>query len=259
MRIAMYMAVALVILSVITEIECSSNKSARSSAHTEPIRRRGNISQRGRRKNIWSYNPGHRSLAFLIAGEVEVVSPPPVESVTGVEYRCLGCCRERSAGYKSPAIPDPSNRVGRLVLRPDGLAVIGTEPNSVNDKCLGCCEDGVTPTNGVTTVTMVTRRGDITMATRRVMKPPVTGRQRAWQSQRRPANQKPCNPPGCHPNRRIQSSSSSEEISMVRRPPPRSRMQPIRSRMDSRCRHLGCRSPLGSNGDDSSSSSSEED
>ncbi|CAI9619408.1 unnamed protein product [Staurois parvus] len=241
MRMAAYLAVALVVLSVIVEAERSTNREAQRPAPAEPIRRRGTVNQRGRKKTIWSYNPGHRSLAFLVAGEVEVVSPPPVDSVTGVEYRCLGCCGERAlVGGKSTSSPRPSNRVGRIVLRPDGLAVIGTEPNSVNDRCLGCCEDNGVTTSGTTTTTTTTAT---TTKARRVMKIPITGRQRAWQARR--------GAPYENPNWRFESSSSSEEISMVRRPPPRSRFQPIRSRG---CDHHGCRSPLGSVVDDSSSS-----
>lgn len=248
MRMAAYLAVALVILSVIAEVESSRDRAVRSSAPAEPMRRRGLVTQRGRKKTIWSYNPGHRSLAFLVAGEVEVVSPPPVDAVTGVEYRCLGCCGERApSGSKTTSSPQPSNRVGRLVLRPDGLAVIGTEPNSVNDRCLGCCEDIVTPIDGVMTVTTSgTTTTSTTTKVGRVMKVPVTGRQRVWQAQR--------GAPYENPNWRFESSSSSEEISRVRRPPQRSRLQPIRSRMDVSCRHLGCRTPLGSIVDDSSSS-----
>ncbi|XP_040211307.1 uncharacterized protein LOC120941743 [Rana temporaria] len=251
MRMAAYLAVALVVLSVIAEAEGSRDRAVRSSAPAEPMRRRGSVTQRGRKKTIWSYNPGHRSLAFLVAGEIEVVSPPPGDAVTGAEYRCLGCCGERTPfGSKTTSSPQPSNRVGRLVLRPDGLAVIGTEPNSVNDRCLGCCEDSVTPINGVTTT--VTTSGTTTATTTTttkagvVMKVPITGRQRVWQA--------PRGAPYENPNWRFESSSSSEEISRVRHPPRRSRFQPIRSRVEERCRHLGCRSPLGSIVDDSSSS-----
>ncbi|XP_077349762.1 uncharacterized protein LOC143997818 [Lithobates pipiens] len=250
MRMAAFLAVALVVLSVIGEVESSRDKAVRSSAPADPMRRRGLVTQRGRKKTIWSYNPGHRSLAFLVAGEVEVVSPPPGEAVTGVEYRCLGCCGERAPfGSKMTSTPQPSNRVGLLVLRPDGLAVIGTEPNSVNDRCLGCCEDSVTPNNGAMAVTTSgTTNTSPTTTTKvgRVMKVPVTGRQRVWQAQR--------GAPYENPDWRFESSSSSEEISRVRRPPQHSRLQPIRSRMEVRCRHIGCRSPLGSIVDDSSSS-----
>ncbi|XP_072269215.1 uncharacterized protein [Pyxicephalus adspersus] len=246
MRMAAYLAVVLLVLGVLAEAQSSSDRTARSSAHTEPIRRR-NVSQRGRKKTIWSYNPGHRSLAFLVAGEVEVASPSPLEPLTGADYRCLGCCGERAPlGGKPTSIQEPSNRVGRIVLRPDGLAVIGTEPNSVNDRCLGCCEESATPINVVTTVTT---RG--TTKAGRFMEAPITGRQWAWQTQRRPTYEEPCIPPKCNPNWRFESSSSSEE---VRRSPLRNRMQPIRGRMEIRCRHLGCRSPVGSVVDDSSSS-----
>lgn len=231
MRMAAYLAVALVVLSVIAEVESCRDRAVRSSAPAELMRRWGLWTQREQKKNIWSYKPGDRSPISLGAGEVEVVSPPPVDAVTGVEYRCLGCCGERApSGSKKTSNPQPSNRVGRLVLRPDGLAVIGTEPYSVNDRCLGCCENIVTSIDGVMTVITV----------------PVTGRQRVWQAQR--------GAPYENPNWRFKSSSSSEEISRVRRPPQRSRLQPIRSRMDVSCRHLGCRTPLGSIVDDSSSS-----
>ncbi|XP_041421639.1 uncharacterized protein XB22065625.L isoform X3 [Xenopus laevis] len=44
---------------------------------------------RTRKKSTWSYNPGHRSLAFLVAGEVETMTPNPKETEATEEFRCL--------------------------------------------------------------------------------------------------------------------------------------------------------------------------
>ncbi|XP_068091469.1 uncharacterized protein [Hyperolius riggenbachi] len=251
MRVLVLLAAVLMItLSVLTEVESSSNRAPRRSSKVELIRRRGSLVQRGRRKNIWSYNPGHRSLAFLVAGEVEMASPPPTQPVTEGEYRCLGCCGVKTpVSAKGTTRPELSNRVDESVLQPYSYRGIGTEPNAVNDPCLGCCEVKVTPW------TLVTMSPTTTTARREVKAPTVT-RQRPWQAQRYADTERPCVPPRCVPNWRHESSSSSEEMTVDRRPPPpRSRMQPIRQRVGPHCRRLGCRTPLGSTvGGDSSSS-----
>ncbi|KAM9306054.1 uncharacterized protein PAF06_013160 [Gastrophryne carolinensis] len=244
MRIAVSLVVLLVALSILIEAETSRSRAqTRTPGRADAIRRRGNLGQRGRKKTIWSYNPGHRSLAFLVAGEVEVASPPPGRAVTGAEYRCLGCCGEKTPGTgKTTPRPQLSNRVDQILLHPNDLGAIGAEPNSVIDLCLGCCEDGAIPSPRVRTTT---RAG-------RVTKAPAVTRQRPWQAQRATTRERPCVRPHCNPNWRYEASSSSEEV--VRRPPPRSRTQLQQSRMGPRCRHLGCRSPLGSIVKDSSSS-----
>ncbi|XP_044149683.1 uncharacterized protein LOC122938318 isoform X2 [Bufo gargarizans] len=215
--------------------------------------------QRGRKKSIWSYKPGHRSLAFLVAGEVDVVSPPPVTPGTG-DYRCLGCCGDKEMILgKSTAAPKISNRVSRVLAPPAGPRNPGTEPNSINDRCLGCCEESVTPSLRVTAVTEVRsidrRTGSLLdrKTTTGSQSGATAGEQRAAQ---RP-HHLPCTSPRCNPDWRYESSSSSEEVPLFRRQGPRSRLQPLRFRTGSRCRHLGCRSALGSAED--SSSSSEED
>ncbi|XP_075070403.1 uncharacterized protein LOC142159420 isoform X2 [Mixophyes fleayi] len=146
---------ALVALSV--PVEAESPSQLKSSVRIESIKRRGNhnyplrMAQRGRKKSIWSYNPGHRSLAFLIAGEVAEVSPPPVDPETGMEYRCLGCCgASASVTVKTSISLELSNSVGQIVSRTEGIGALGTEPNAINDRCLGCCHKSVTPRLGVT-------------------------------------------------------------------------------------------------------------
>ncbi|XP_072010996.1 uncharacterized protein [Engystomops pustulosus] len=199
---------------------------------TPPLR----LTPRGRKKSIWSYKPGHRSLAFLVAGGVDTVSPPPLEPGTG-DYRCLGCCGVRvTIMGPSTSAPKISNRVSGL--HPPGPEPAGTEPNAINDRCLGCCEETVTPSLRATTPTQK-RITNKERATARKPRPRETPRPR-------PHVPPPCTPPKCNPTWRYEDSSSSEEMPLI-----------TRLRSGGRCRHLGCRSALG--GAPDSSSSSEED
>ncbi|XP_075070401.1 uncharacterized protein LOC142159420 isoform X1 [Mixophyes fleayi] len=247
---------ALVALSV--PVEAESPSQLKSSVRIESIKRRGNhnyplrMAQRGRKKSIWSYNPGHRSLAFLIAGEVAEVSPPPVDPETGMEYRCLGCCgASASVTVKTSISLELSNSVGQIVSRTEGIGALGTEPNAINDRCLGCCHKSVTPRLGVTPET----REGVTGVTGRGETAQTVGRQ--WQPQRGRIHDPLCIPPGCNRHWRVTSSSSSEEISVIRRHQPYRRSQPLQRRTGDPCRRLGCRTALGAIPD--SSSSSEED
>ncbi|XP_069585289.1 uncharacterized protein [Ranitomeya imitator] len=251
------MTLLLTALSVIVEGNSPRRGQMKASGQVEAVKKRGQrqpvrMIQRGRKKNIWSYNPGHRSLAFLVAGGVHTVSPPPVEPGTG-EYRCLGCCGDKvTAPGKASAAPQISNRVGRTLIAPEGIADLGTEPNSINDRCLGCCERSVTPSLRVTTLTE--RR--TTTGSKKVT---TAGNQQLRQRQRPRKSERRCTAPRCNPDWRYEASSSSEEVPVIRRHRPRDRLQPVQLRTGSRCRHLGCRSALGAAQDDSSSSSSEED
>lgn len=243
-------------LSVVVDGNSPSTGQLKSSGQVESVRRRGGPSQavrmapRGRKKSIWSYNPGHRSLAFLVAGEVVSVSPPPLEPGTG-DYRCLGCCGDKvTIPGKANAAPKISNRVSKIVVPSEGFGNLGTEPNSINDRCLGCCRESVTPS---LRVTPVTERGTPTGPQRGV----TAGKQRPQQGR---GHEPPCIPPKCNPDWRYESSSSSEEVPVRRhRRPATSRLQPIEQRTGNLCRHLGCRSSLGLGAAPDSSSSSEED
>ncbi|XP_073407312.1 uncharacterized protein [Dendrobates tinctorius] len=245
------MTLLLTALSVIVEGNSPSRGQMKVSGQVEAVKKRGHrqpvrMIQRGRKKNIWSYNPGHRSLAFLVAGGVHTISPPPVGAGTG-EYRCLGCCRDKvTAPGKASAAPKISNRVSRILITPEGIADLGTEPNSINDRCLGCCEQSVTLSPTVTTVTK--RRTTISS-----QKVTTAGNQQLRQTQKPRKSEPRCTAPRCNPDWRHEASSSSEEVPVMRR--HRGRMQPVPLR--SRCRHIGCRSALGAAQD--SSSSSEED
>ncbi|XP_073532548.1 uncharacterized protein [Phyllobates terribilis] len=245
------MTLLLTALSVLVDGNSPSRGQMKMSGQVEAVKKRGHrqpvrMIQRGRKKSIWSYNPGHRSLAFLVAGGVVTVSPPPVAPGTG-EYRCLGCCGDRvTAPGKASAAPKISNRVNRILLTPEGMADLGTEPNSINDRCLGCCEQSVTPSLRVTTVTGRKTR---------------TGSQRGTTAGNQPRRQTPrkseprCTTPRCNPDWRYEASSSSEEVPVIRRHRSRGRPQPVQLRTGSCCCHLGCRSALGAAPD----SSSEED
>lgn len=255
-------------LSVVVEESSAGTGQLKSSGQMESGRRRGGLiqpvrlAQRGRKKSIWSYNPGHRSLAFLVAGEVVTASPPPVEPGTG-EYRCLGCCEDKKRFLdRASTAPKISNQVNRILLPSERFRDLGTEPNSINDRCLGCCEESVSPSPRVTTATQMrttqqqTQRRITTGSEKRV----TAGIQRAAQERAQErAQETRCTPPKCSPDWRYESSSSSEEMPVIRRPRPRSRLQPIQLKTGSRCRHLGCRSSLGLGAVQDSSSSSEED
>ncbi|XP_073407313.1 uncharacterized protein [Dendrobates tinctorius] len=212
------MTLLLTALSVIVEGNSPSRGQMKVSGQVEAVKKRGHrqpvrMIQRGRKKNIWSYNPGHRSLAFL---------------------------------GKASAAPKISNRVSRILITPEGIADLGTEPNSINDRCLGCCEQSVTLSPTVTTVTK--RRTTISS-----QKVTTAGNQQLRQTQKPRKSEPRCTAPRCNPDWRHEASSSSEEVPVMRR--HRGRMQPVPLR--SRCRHIGCRSALGAAQD--SSSSSEED
>ncbi|KAM4028614.1 uncharacterized protein ACNLHF_023902 isoform 1-T5 [Anomaloglossus baeobatrachus] len=241
------------VLSVVIQGNSPSRGQVKSSGQMEVAKKRGShrqpmrMIQRGRKKSIWSYNPGHRSLAFLVAGGVDTVSPPPVEPGTG-EYRCLGCCGDRvTAPGKASAAPKISNRVSRILLTPEGFGDLGTEPNSINDRCLGCCEQSVTPSLRVTTVT---ERRTITGSQKRT----TAANQQPRQTPKQRKNEPRCTSARCNPDWRYEASSSSEEMPVIRRQRPRSRLQAVQLRPVNRCRHLGCRSALGAAQDDSSSS-----
>ncbi|XP_053569650.1 uncharacterized protein LOC128660068 isoform X3 [Bombina bombina] len=85
---------ALVSLSDLVNAQVPAERKLRNSTQTVATKRRGHgnqplrSAQRGRKKSIWSYNPGHRSLAFLIAGEVVTSKPMDL----GPDNHCLGCC-----------------------------------------------------------------------------------------------------------------------------------------------------------------------
>ncbi|XP_069816674.1 uncharacterized protein [Dendropsophus ebraccatus] len=293
------LALLLTALTVVIDGNSPSKGQLQRSGQAQSVRRRGAISQpvritqRGRKKSIWSYNPGHRSLAFLVAGEVDTVTPPPVEPGTG-EYRCLGCCGDRvTIPGKSTAAPKLSNRVSRILQRSDGPGELGTEPNSINDRCLGCCEESVTP-SPVTEERSTQRhlqRGAPTEPQRGAPTGPqrgaTAGHQGPRQPQQRPqqpqqgprqpqqgprqpqqgprqpqqgrVNKAPCIPPKCNPDWIYESSSSSEEMPAIRHHGARSRLQSVQLRSGNLCRHLGCRSALGLEIAPDSSSSSEED
>lgn len=236
-------------LSVVVDGTSPSKGQLKSSGQMDSVRRRGGPSQpvrmtpRGRKKSIWSYNPGHRSLAFLVAGEVVSVSPPPIEPWTG-DYRCLGCCGDKvTIPGKASAAPKISNRVSRILLPSEGFGDLETEPNAINGRCLGCCEESVTPSLRVTTMT---QRGTPTGPQKGVT---------AGKPQQGRGYQRPCIPPKCNPDWRYESSSSSEEVPVRRH--QRLAASRLQQRTGNRCRHLGCRSALGAVPD--SSSSSEED
>ncbi|KAG9472743.1 hypothetical protein GDO78_017450 [Eleutherodactylus coqui] len=60
-------------LSVVVEGNgATTRQQLKSPGQIQLVRRRGGLNQpvrmaqRGRKKSIWSYNPGHRSLAFLV-------------------------------------------------------------------------------------------------------------------------------------------------------------------------------------------------
>ncbi|XP_063780717.1 uncharacterized protein LOC134928670 [Pseudophryne corroboree] len=258
MRCAIFLT--LLALGVIVEAESPRNKQIRSAVRFDSSKRRGILqysprtAQRGRKKSIWSYNPGHRSLAFLVAGKVEEASPPPIDPESGLEYHCLGCCGAKApVSGKATTSPELSNTVGQIVFRTEGNGALETEPNAINDRCLGCCQKTVTPSLGVTPRT----REGTTSETRRGETLQTMGRQRPQKPQREGIYNSPCVLPRCNPHRRVMSSSSSEEIYVTRHHRQHGRFQPLQHRTGNQCRHLGCRTALGSIPD--SSSSSEED
>ncbi|XP_053322588.1 uncharacterized protein LOC128496812 [Spea bombifrons] len=238
---------ALVLLAAVAGIvtaETPTDKKVKSSAQPEAAKRRGPAAPRGRRRNIWSYNLGHRSLAFLVAGDVEVGTPPAGTVDPAPEYRCLGCC---GAGWspsgRGVADQDVANAIGQSVLRREELAGLGAEPNSVADRCLGCCQQDVTPAPG--------HRGGVragaAAGAERGPRGPTTYGQRKWQAKPEQSRNDPCGRRGC-PLGSEASSSSEEDVVGVR-----GRRTDIKP--GDPCRYLGCRSPLGSFED----SSSEED
>ncbi|XP_075684401.1 uncharacterized protein LOC142652630 [Rhinoderma darwinii] len=179
-----------------------------------------------------------------VAGEVDTVSPPPQTPGTG-EYRCIGCCKVKvTIPGKSASAPKISNRLSGIHFPSEGFRDLGTEPNAINDRCLGCCDDGVTLGLRVTTVTKSGTTGGSGKGV-------TAGNQRPRQQER--GYEPPCTPPKCRPDWRYEASSSSEEMPVIRR----QRLHPALFRTGTLCRHRGCRSALGAGQD--SSSSSEED
>ncbi|CAH2281671.1 Hypothetical predicted protein [Pelobates cultripes] len=251
--------------SVIGQLESLNDKKLGNSTLLETSKRKGYTSKplrsgqllrsgpRGRRKNIWSYNLGHRSLAFLVAGEVEVGTPPSFSLDPGSEYHCHGCCEaETTPTGRRIAEPDVPNTILRSIYRKEELSRIGTEPNSVADRCLGCCVFPVTPTPAPARRTMPGITAGMDVALRR--QTPDQPWTRQTLPERRPGTS--CNRHGCPPDWSSESSSSSEEdFREMRNQRASRRRPPLRHRPGDACRFLGCRSPLGFYSD----SSSEED
>ncbi|KAM4687529.1 uncharacterized protein O3C94_006042 isoform 2-T2 [Discoglossus pictus] len=250
---------ALAALTDLGEAESPNDKKSRNSTQVVVTKRRGHASQplrsgqRGRKKSIWSYKPGHRSLAFLVAGDV--VTSPPVDLGPDSEHRCIGCCEEGGANFDE-RITDPTidNKVDESLLRTQSLDGIVAEPNSVTDRCLGCCVETPTPT----------MRGAAELKTpeaRRQVEKQTTNRQPLWPALVERDQDPPCGKRDCGLDWSSESDSSSEEAGMRRgtrtmmESRRRSQLPPLQHHTGHRCRHLGCRSALGSNVD----SSSEED
>ncbi|KAM4706246.1 uncharacterized protein WCC33_010980 [Rhinophrynus dorsalis] len=248
-RLSPLLLLALAAASVIVEAENPQDKKLTISAQNEVGKGKTNPSQpirfaqRGRKKSIWSYKPGHRSLAFLTAGDVELATPPPGQLYPGVELRCLGCC---GAGETY------SIRQRNSVLRTEDIAGMGIESNAIPDLCLGCCDEFVTPFSEIPEQTTVQSAA----APGTVRRTETTVRQHSWTDPREKNNETPCVHQGCISEGSSESQSSSEEVPRARRTHRmRSQVRPPQGRMGDACRYLGCRSPLGSFSD----SSSEED
>ncbi|XP_053569649.1 uncharacterized protein LOC128660068 isoform X2 [Bombina bombina] len=138
---------ALVSLSDLVNAQVPAERKLRNSTQTVATKRRGHgnqplrSAQRGRKKSIWSYNPGHRSLAFLIAGEVVTSKPMDL----GPDNHCLGCCGQGGVVRgRNNTDSNIENRLGESVTRVWDMEDFGGEPNSINGRCLGCCEERTT-------------------------------------------------------------------------------------------------------------------
>ncbi|CAH2281670.1 Hypothetical predicted protein [Pelobates cultripes] len=188
-----------------------------------------------------------------VAGEVEVGTPPSFSLDPGSEYHCHGCCEaETTPTGRRIAEPDVPNTILRSIYRKEELSRIGTEPNSVADRCLGCCVFPVTPTPAPARRTMPGITAGMDVALRR--QTPDQPWTRQTLPERRPGTS--CNRHGCPPDWSSESSSSSEEdFREMRNQRASRRRPPLRHRPGDACRFLGCRSPLGFYSD----SSSEED
>ncbi|KAE8595280.1 hypothetical protein XENTR_v10015674 [Xenopus tropicalis] len=200
---------------------------------------------KNRKKTIWSYKPGHRSLAFLVAGEVETITSNPKEIEATEEFRCLDCC----GAVEMPAGGRITNeRMGQSVITMEELERMEIETNSITDRCLGCCDGYGTPLPGH----IGYPGGGITTGVTRGRRGP-TGRQPSHPPPQRNSPH-PCAQRPCRPALSSESDSSSEESPGARRSRAM-RHHRTSGQSQNLCRYLGCRSPLGTYG----SSSSEED
>ncbi|XP_069499196.1 uncharacterized protein [Ambystoma mexicanum] len=110
--------------------------------------------RQGRRRPGQPYYTGHRSVAFLTMGQIDVMQPfPDATGSASPPDPCSGCCSTN--GDSSPAAGGsihqgaPSGQVvspthmsmkeepGFGVMDVDGLESMA---NSTNDRCLGCCD-----------------------------------------------------------------------------------------------------------------------
>ncbi|OCT73743.1 uncharacterized protein XB22065625.S [Xenopus laevis] len=258
---------SLLILLLFTLQALAQGDPSRSLTPAQPGKRTRNPwpAPRNRRKSIWSYNPGHRSLAFLVAGEVETITPNPDEIEATEEFRCLDCCGavEMPVGGRITG-ERPGERRGQSQLSIEEVERIEIESNVISDRCLGCCDGYGTPLPAHIGSTGVTNpQGGSTAGVAKgggVKVTPSNQPSHPIQTQRNYPN--PCVRPPCRPDLSSESDSSSEESPGGRRSRAMrhhrtgSRSQSLQqSRTQNLCRYLGCRSPLGNYG----SSSSEED
>ncbi|XP_069065333.1 uncharacterized protein [Pleurodeles waltl] len=98
------------------------------------------------------YYTGHRSVAFLTMGEIDVIQRFPEDFGTASPMDpCLGCCTDIEnhipASESEPESPDMNHSHNSMKLEP-GLGAIGeldleSSANSTIDHCLGCCDAAI--------------------------------------------------------------------------------------------------------------------
>lgn len=98
------------------------------------------------------YYTGHRSVAFLTMGEIDVIQRFPEDLGTASPMDpCLGCCIDIEnhipATGSDPDPPDMNTSHNSMTLEP-GLGEIGVKDlesstNFTTDHCLGCCDAAI--------------------------------------------------------------------------------------------------------------------